>query len=94
MKKNNDDESLDELLKLLRKHPELIKELVFEPTQINRLLHGKAARRMALGEDATRFLKYVAGPSDGYPIAQCFGQTNQLCAKGTKHELCGGGTRA
>ncbi|MBV9345994.1 MAG: hypothetical protein JO341_14905 [Gammaproteobacteria bacterium] len=81
MKKN--DKGLEELLKLLQTHPELIKELVFDSTNIRRLLKTKAARKLALGVDTTAFLLYVAGPEDGYPVSQCLGGTKALCAKGT-----------
>lgn len=91
MKKH--DKGMDELLALLRTHPELIKELVFEPTRIQQLLRSKAARQLTLGVETTGFLRYVAGPRDGYPITQCFDATRLLCAKGSKLVLCGGGTR-
>ena len=90
MKKN--DNGLGELLALLKDHPELMKELVFEPTKITTLLRSKPARRLVLGVDAKKFLKYVASSKDGYPIAQCFAETRLLCAKGTAQVLCGGGT--
>jgi hypothetical protein len=91
MKKN--DNGLGEVLALLRTHPKLIKELVFDPKSIQLLLKTKAARKLVLGVEATAFLKYVAGPTDGYPIAQCFKDTRLLCAKGTKYAAaCGGGT--
>ncbi len=89
----NKDNGLGELLELLKTHPELIKELVFDPTRIKPLLRSKAARRLVLGVDTKKFLSYVAGPDDGYPVAQCFGGTKYLCAKGTKHVVCGGGTK-
>jgi hypothetical protein len=91
MKKN--DNGLGELLALLKANPDLVKELVFDPISVTRLLKSKAARRLVIGARATAFLKYVARPEDGYPIAQCFLQTEYLCAKGTKIALCGGGTR-
>jgi hypothetical protein len=90
MKKN--DNGLGELLALLKAHPELMKDLVFEPTKITTLLRGNAARRLVLGVDAKKFLKYVASSKDGYPIAQCLKETRVLCAKGTAQALCGGGT--
>jgi hypothetical protein len=91
VKKNDND--LDELLKLLSENPRLMKELVFDPTNITSLLTNKAVRRL-LSQPVTDFLKYVAGPQDGYPIAQCFKGTNVLCAKGTKYEVkCAGGTK-
>jgi len=91
MKKN--DNGLEELLELLKTHPELIKELVFNSKSIKSLLKSKAARKLALGVDAKKFLSYVAGPEDGYPIAQCFGGTKRLCAKGSRVAACGGGTK-
>jgi hypothetical protein len=89
----NNDNGMKELLKLLKRHPELIKELVFDRNNIRSLLRSKAARRLALGQDTTAFLKYVAGPKDGYPIAQCFQQTKVLCAKGTRVSACAGFTK-
>jgi hypothetical protein len=88
------DNGLRELLKLLKNHPELIKELVLDSTNIQRLLKSKEARELALGADATEFLEYVAGPDDGYPIVQCIRKTTYLCAKGSKVVVsCGGGTQ-
>jgi hypothetical protein len=92
---NKNDKGLEELLELLRTHPELIKELVFDRTSIQLLLKTEAARQLVLGVDTKKFLRYVAGPEDGYPIAQCGGGTEFLCAKGTKFAVagCGGGTQ-
>jgi hypothetical protein len=97
MKKNNDS-GLDELLKLLQQNPSLIKDLIFNPEAVASVLRSKKARRLLRGRDpaadAKRFLTYVAGPVDGYPVAQCFKQTSVLCAKGTKISLpCSGGTK-
>ncbi len=91
----NKDKGLGELLELLKTHPELIKELVFNSKSIKSLLKSKAASQLVLGVDATAFLEYVAGPEDGYPIAFCGGGTQQLYAKGTKFAVagCGGGTQ-
>jgi hypothetical protein len=91
MKKN--DNGLGELLALLKNHPELMRELVFDPSSVARLLKSRAARRLVIGEKATAFLEYVSGYEDGYPIAQCYRQTKYLCAKGTKQVLCGSGTQ-
>ncbi len=90
----NDDKGMEELLELLKAHPELIKELVFDPTHVQTLLKSEAARQLTLGVDTKAFLMYVAGPEDGYPISQCFRGTKLLCAKGTKHALCVGGTKS
>jgi hypothetical protein len=97
---NNNDNGLDELLDLLKKNPRLVKEIVFNPEIVMSMLGSKAARRLVKGVDATvlvdatTFLKYVAGPIDGYPIAHCFKRTVVLCAKGTKYGVkCAGGTK-
>jgi hypothetical protein len=91
MKKN--DNGLDDLLKLLRERPELVKELIFHAPNIQRLLKSRAARTLALGVDASAFLSYLASDEDGYAIAQCFGGTESLCAKGTGAQVrCGGST--
>lgn len=89
----NNDNGLDDLLKLLRKRPELVKELIFHAPNIQRLLKSRAARRLALGVDASAFLTYLASDEDGYAIAQCFGGTRSLCAKGTGYAVCGGSTQ-
>jgi hypothetical protein len=86
-KKNIKDEGFEELLEFLRKHPEVVREIVFHSENLERLLSGKA--RGGIGE----FLSYLGGPDDGYPIALCGGATKYLCAKGTKLQLCGGGTK-
>jgi len=91
MKKKNDN-GLDDLLKLLRERPELVKELIFHAPNIQRLLKSRAARTLALGVDASAFLTYLASDEDGYAIAQCFGGTESLCAKGTGYAVCGGST--
>ena len=93
---NKYDDGLDELLDQLQRHPEIVKELIFEPNNCRRLvrkLRNKRARHL-LSEPVQDFLDYIAGADDGYPIAQCFLQTVFLCAKGTGHGLCGGGTKS
>jgi hypothetical protein len=97
MKKNKED-GLQELLQLLQQNPGLIKDLIFNPEVIASVLHSKKARRLLRGvdpaADSQLFLEYVAGPDDGYPIAQCFARTALLCAKGTKISLpCVSGTK-
>jgi hypothetical protein len=89
------DTGLDELLALLKRKPELIKEIVFDPDAITRLLRNKTARRLVRGVAPNAFLTYVAAPEDGYPIAQCLQRTLILCAKGTKAYVagCGSGTQ-
>jgi len=84
---NNNDKGLDELLALLQTHPELIKELVFDSSNITELLRSAAAQQLALGVDTQQFLRYVAGPDDGYPITQCLRGTQHLCAKGTRAQV-------
>ena len=84
---DNNDASLKELLELLQKRPELVRELVFNPDIIQDVL-----ATMDISAPTAEFLKYIAAPQDGYAIAPCFNNTNVLCAKGTLHLACGGGT--
>lgn len=100
--KNKNDNGLGELLDMLKKNPTLMKEIVFNSENVNKMLKSKAARRLVEGVDATSwtlvdakaFLKYVAGQGGGHPIAHCFTGTMVLCAKGTKVAVkCGGGTQ-
>jgi hypothetical protein len=79
MKKN--DNGMGELLDLLKTHPELISALVFDPVSIERLLKSKAARRLVLGVDTRAFLRYVAGPKNGGPVALCRRTSRILCPK-------------
>ena len=83
------DKDLDELLKLLRRKPDLIKALIFDPEKISALLSRKSARRL-LSSNTQDFLEYLAGPDDGFPIAACLGGTAMLSAKGGLQ--CLGGT--
>jgi hypothetical protein len=95
MKKN--DNGIGELLDLLKTHPEFIRDLVFDSTRIKRFLKGRAARRLAGGVDptdpATVFLKCIASTDGGDAIGRCYSATQYLCAKGTRCELCYGGTQ-
>jgi hypothetical protein len=91
MAKKNDN-GMEELLGLLRKRPELIKELVFDSESVKRFLRSKAARELISDPCTETFLDYIAGPQDGYPVVWCLGGTRSLCAKGTGQ--CLGGTRA
>jgi hypothetical protein len=79
MKKN--DKGIGELLDLLKTHPELISALVFDPVSIKRLLKSKSARRLVLGVDTRAFLRYVAGPKNGGPIAMCRRHSRIICPK-------------
>jgi hypothetical protein len=96
------DNGMGELLEVLKTHPDLISALVFDPVSIKRLLKTKAARRLVLGVDTKAFLRYLAGPQDGGPIAHCLKRTAVLCPKktrcphglGTKHPTpCGPHTK-
>ena len=89
MKKKN-DRGMNELLALLKAHPELIRDLVFDPNSIMRVLRSKASRRLVRGQNVQEFLLRMANPKDGYPIAQCYKQTRVLCGKGTV--ICVGNT--
>ncbi len=82
MKKN--DKGMGELLDLLKTHPELISALVFDPHSIERLLRSKAARQLVLGVDTKAFLRYIAGPENGGPIAVCLKRTRVLSPKHTR----------
>jgi hypothetical protein len=90
----NYDKGLGELLKLLRRRPDLIREIVFDTDRLRKLLRRKAARQLTLGPEPTDFLNYTAGSADGYPVAQCLQRTSVLCAKGTGISLkCGQRTK-
>jgi hypothetical protein len=89
MKKN--DRGMTELLSLLKAHPDLIRDLVFDPNSIIRVLRSRSARRLVRGRDVQEFLTRMAAPEDGYPISQCYGATKALCGKGTA--ACVGNTK-
>jgi hypothetical protein len=96
----NNYNGMDKLLKWLRKHPQSVKQIVFNPEYIKKKLGSKVARRLLEGVDASdyvdyeKFLAYLGLPDDGYPIAHCSSETVGLCAKGTRLALrCGGGTQ-
>ena len=90
----NYDKGLGALLDLLKKHPELLREVVFDTKGIRKLLGNKAARQLTLGPEPTAFLQYMGGSIDGYPISSCQQSTQVLCAKGTGISLrCGSKTR-
>jgi hypothetical protein len=55
---------------------------MFDPVSIKRLLKSKAARRLALGVDVRTFLRYVAKPKKGGPIALCRRGTRFLSPRG------------
>jgi hypothetical protein len=80
----NQDKRAGELLGLLRTKPELVSALVFDTRNIKRLLKSKAARRLVLGVDTRAFLRGVAGPAEGVPIAFCDRRTPVSCRKRTK----------
>jgi hypothetical protein len=81
----NNELGMDQLLELLKAHPELVGALVFEPIRITRLLKSKAGRRLVLGVDVKEFLKYIAGPGDGGPTAVCLRKTVALYAAKCQH---------
>jgi hypothetical protein len=85
MKKN--DNGMGELLDLLKTHPELISALVFDPVSIERLLKSKAARRLVLGVDTRAFLRYVAGPKNGGPVALCRRTSRISVSQSRRHAL-------
>ena len=90
----NYDKGLGQLLDLLKKRPDLLREVVFDTIRLRKLLRNKAARQLTLGPEATDFLRYVGGSIDGYPITSCLQNTTVLCAKGTGISLkCGQRTK-
>jgi hypothetical protein len=90
----NYDKGLGELIDFLKKHPELLREVVFDTEGLRNLLRSESARQLTLGPEPTEFLQYMAGSPDGYPIAQCLQGTTVLCAKGTGISLkCGSRTK-
>jgi hypothetical protein len=76
----NKELAMEQVLALLKDHPELVGALVFEPTRITRLLKNKAARRLALGVDVKEFLKDIISTTDGGPLAICRHRTMILSA--------------
>jgi hypothetical protein len=72
--------AMEQLLDLLKAHPELVGALVFEPTRITHLLEHKAARKLVLGVDVTAFLQDIVSATDGGPVALCRRRTRILSA--------------
>jgi hypothetical protein len=88
------EKGLGQLIDFLKKHPEILREVVFDTKGIRKLLGNKAARQLTLGPGPTDFLQYMGGSIDGYPISSCQQSTQVLCAKGTGISLkCGQRTR-
>jgi hypothetical protein len=85
------DKGFDELLELLKEHPEVIREIMFQPEKIPKLLKSRTARRLATDGATFQFLDYMSSPADGVPLAICYGGTQSLCAKGTM--ACVGNTK-
>jgi hypothetical protein len=77
----------ENLLELLRQHPEIVREIVLDPINLTGAL--KAAEAANFGEDTRKFLTYVAGERDGYNIVQFLHNTSYIgmCAKGTSPPL-------
>jgi hypothetical protein len=80
----NKDRGAGELLALLKTKPELVSALVSDTRSIKRLVKSKAGRRLVLGVDTRAFLRSVAGPAEGGPIALCDGRAAVSCRKRTK----------
>ena len=80
----NQDKGTGELLELLRTKPELVSALVFDTRPVKRQLKSKAGRRLIRGVDTGAFLRSVAGPAEGGPIAFCDGRAAVSCRKRTK----------
>ena len=97
--KNLTTKEFKELLGLLQRHPDLVREVVFDSARLNHvladLLRVSKAPQAPIGQDPTTWLRYMAGSADGYPNAQCLEQTKYFCGKGTgiyKLYACGGST--
>ena len=82
VKKN---EVFENLLELLREHPEIVREIVLDAVNLKPVLKKLGAR-----DPTTNFLKYVASEKDGYNIVQFLHNTSsiQMCAKGTHSMSC------
>jgi hypothetical protein len=80
----NKDKGTGELLELIKTKPELVSALVFDTRNIERLVRSKAGRRLVRGVDTGAFLRSVAGPAEGGPIALCDGRAAVSCRKRTK----------
>ena len=89
MKKN--DRGMTELLDLLKTHPGLVRDLVFDPGSILWVLKNKSARRLVRNREVRRFLTRMAAPAGGYATSQCYSGTQTLCGKGTL--ACVGNTK-
>ena len=88
---NKKDNSFDELLDLLKENPGAIREIMFHPEKIPKLLKSRTARRLARDGSTRQFLDYMSSPADGVPLAFCYGGTQSLCGKGTM--ACVGSTK-
>jgi hypothetical protein len=86
------EKGLEELLDQLRDYPKIVKELTFERNHCKQLLVELRKKKAPLSKPVRDFLDYVRKSDGGYSIAQCFSNTQWLCAKGTAHGLCAGST--
>jgi len=82
------NEVFENLLNLLRDHPEIVREMVLDAVNLKFVLEKLGV------PDPTDFLRYVASERDGYNIVQFLHNTTYLgmCAKGTFGLSCLRGT--
>ena len=98
-RRRRNDGGLRELLRVLRKHPELAKAVVFDPERVSRLLRTPEARRLLVGVDTGTLLSSVTNLTGETPLALCLQLTAIVappieCPGGTKtHPTCPGGTK-
>jgi hypothetical protein len=76
---------IKKLLKILKAHPEFIRDITFHSPQILQWLGANARTTGLAGPvSATQFMTYIADPRDGHPIAFCGGGTKAMYGKGTQ----------
>lgn len=68
------DKAVQELLALIKAHPELIHAIMFNPVTVKRLLKSPEARRLVLGKEAKEFLENLVETKVG-PVGVCGGGT-------------------
>ncbi|HTV52299.1 MAG TPA: hypothetical protein VME21_14015 [Steroidobacteraceae bacterium] len=82
---SRNDNGVEELLELLKSHPELVSALVLDASRLKRLLKSEAAKRILRGVDVKAFLSDIA--KHGSPVAVCVERTLALCAAATEVAL-------
>lgn len=87
-KKPKNNEVFENLLKQLKKHPQIVREIVLDAVNLNFALENLGV------PDPTNFLRYVASERDGYNVVQFLHNTAYIgfCGKGTFALSCLKGT--